>query len=189
VSLLDQNIKNYIIKPRENLTSNFDIEDERGNKLGRIKRGIIKDKFSLFDSDESLLLTINKKIFTWKGQTYEVKNPNGNLIGKLKQKGGLGLSPDVLFENSNGDEILSGEIPLSYASCEIYDDQGNVIASVAKENEERFIEMIQTKFVPWILKIDDLLYDQITILGVFLAMYHADYHWNKASQLGISGNG
>lgn len=187
MSVLDQNIKKYIIKPRGNLISNFDIKDENGNKLGMVKVSITQSKLSLFDSDDSLLLTINKKLFSIKGRTYEVKNPFGNLIGRLKQKGELKLSSDVLFENSKKNEILSGEIPLSDASCEIYDDQGDVVASVAKENEESWMEMIQRKFVPWILEINDLSYDRITLLAVFLSMYHADYHWDKGSQWSYFG--
>jgi len=85
MGLLDQNIKNYIIKPRGNIIPKFGIKDKNSNKLGLVKGGIISNKFSLFDSDESLLLTVNKKKFSWKRETYEVKNPNGR-HWKIKTK-------------------------------------------------------------------------------------------------------
>ena len=150
--------------------THFDVVDENGNKLGMINTGVTGfSKFSLVNSDYSLLLTIHNKFFSFK-EICEAKDTQGNIIGKLKKKG-----YDVEFEDVNG-KNLQGTIPLTTTPCGIYDDDGNEIASVARKTDtSTFKEIFGTKQSEWILKINNSFYSRITLLGFFLAMYRACY--------------
>jgi len=112
VGLLDSNITNYVLKlPEGFFSSSCNIEDENGNKLGKIKGGFFAfSKYFLLDDDDSLVLTFKKKT-AWRRihDYFEIKNASGEFIGKLSREGGL-RGRDIFMEDANGKEVFRSEI-------------------------------------------------------------------------------
>ena len=171
MSLLDPNIQNYIV-------DSFNIIDNSGNKLGSIKTSLWNnDKFTLVDSDKSVLLKTKKKRFGWKNK-FQVTDASGNLIGTF--------SGDLIMEDKNGNKILTGKIPNEKdAPCKIYNNEGESLADLTTMSSTRFRWLRQPE--SWNLHILELSFDRILLLAFCLVAYGENYNAHQAS--GYDGGG
>jgi len=165
MSLLDPNIQNYIV----NL---FSITDNNGNKLGSINTSLWNsDKFTLVDSDKSVLLKTKKKRFGWKNK-FQVTDASGNLIGTF--------SGDLIMEDKNGNKILTGNIPNEKdVPCKIYNNEGEPLADLTTKSSTRFRWLRQPE--EWNLHILELSYDRILLLAFCLVAYGQNYNAHQES--------
>ena len=87
--LLDLHLTNYVIKSQGRLSNNWDILDDKGNKIGKTKGGgilgVLPGKNELLDSEDVLILTLKPIVgFFRKGDKIELRDSSHNLIGIVK---------------------------------------------------------------------------------------------------------
>ncbi len=171
-SLLDGNIDEYVIKPKQGfIGSSFTLEDKKGNFLGKIKFSDSgHGKNSLFDSNESLVLEFQGKgkgFLKISFDSYEIKNSSKILIGKMRK--GSSKNSVLLLENVDGDEILNlKSIP---SGSELYQAE-KLIAKISVHSHKSFLKKIYEDPESWTLKIHDLSFDKQLLLGFCLSYYH-----------------
>jgi len=171
MSLLDTNIQNYIV----GFTS---ITDNNGNKLGSVNRSFWNsDKFTLVDSDKSVLLKTKKKRYWFRRNKTQVTDASGNLIGTF--------SGDLIMEDKNGNKILTGSIPNEKdVPCKIYNNEGKPLADLTTKSSTRFRWLRQPE--SWNLHILELSYDRILLLAFCLVAYGENYNAHQGG--GDAGN-
>ena len=169
--LLDSNIANYVLKlPESFFSETVTIEDESGNKLGKLKGSFFAfSKYSLLDDNDSLVLTFKKKT-AWKRihDYYEIKNASGEFIGKLSREGGF-HGRNVFLEDANGKEVFRSEIPSGENPEGIYDENGDVIAEVSRKRKLHHKLFGGTG--PWNLNVLNQSTNRILLLGLFVLMF------------------
>ena len=145
--LLDLHLTNYVIKSQGRLSNNWDILDDKGNKIGKTKGGgilgVLPGKNELLDSEDVLILTLKPLVgFFRKGDKIELRDSSHNLMGIVKFLNETNFFEVFFLEDSNGVEIFRGDYPTTNLPSEVYDNKGNVIAEVTKEKKIFLVNLI-----------------------------------------------
>ena len=184
MSLLDPNIKSYVIKWKGGDIGGktvAEIEKEDGEKLGNIKlKGTFKKKTELTDIEDSVVLTAHKSARSIKAK-YDVKDSNGNKICTANQKI-FARYKIMTIKDAKGNEILTCKG--SNELTGIYE-----INSINGQNIAKFLykkEIVKKSF--WnadifntcLLKITDVSFDRKNLFGLFISYLSSFYDFAPA---------
>jgi hypothetical protein len=170
MSILNSSITSYEIKsPSKIFARHWNVEDKQGNNLGKIKTGFGEfGTYTLLDSNDSVLLTCKKK-FTFRGQTFEIKDSSNERIGLVKKQGQTRFSKEIWMENKEGNEIFRSEVPLGANIVEeIYDGKGDVIGKFSGVNESR--SKLSNAPEGWTLDFFNPSLNKVQLWGLFLSV-------------------
>jgi len=169
MSLLDPNIKTIIITSIKHSLKekwfhgkdpSWELKDHKGNLLGKLIMESKGKKHGLYNSDNSILLTLKK--YGYFNVSYDILDSDGNIV--VKEKNGV-------LENSKGEEILTTDRYGSpYGIKTFRDKKGNTVAELDFNKFEWKRAFKGEK--PWTLKIHDPHFDKIMILSFVLCLVY-----------------
>lgn len=174
MNLFDKNISEFFVKgdfPKQ-------VKDVNGNILCKIKHGWSRyRKNTVIDVENNVLFTFQeqkKSLFRdWGSQFYEIKNDVNNVTGKVSKKREQ-HTIDFLLTTLDGGIVLTTKMPYFEEPYEIKDVKGNVIATVNKTTENFVQDLFGKKRH---IRIEELSYDRIILLGFLLSIFHALTEW------------
>ncbi len=132
--LFDINRNYYILKEKYWDWGSGDILDEHNQIIGKMKRIIlsIRRRVELQEVDGTIAATIHAKIVSARG-AQDLKDPQGNLIARIKKKILSFFRPVFFLEDPNGVQYFRAQGRFMGWSFKVYDvTTGNVIAEIEK---------------------------------------------------------
>ncbi|MFX0036812.1 MAG: LURP-one-related family protein [Candidatus Hermodarchaeota archaeon] len=137
--LFDLNRNYYILKEKYWDWGSGDILDEKNQPIGRMKRVIlsIRRRVELQEIDGTISATIHSKIISARG-AQDLKDPQGNLIARIKKKILSFFRPVFYLEDPNGNQWFRAQGKFMGFSFKVYDvTTGNVVAEIEKADKWR----------------------------------------------------
>lgn len=138
-SLFDINRNYYILKEKYWDWGSGDILDEKNQIIGRMKRVIlsIRRRVELQEVDGTIAATIHAKIVSARG-AQDLKDPQGNLIARIKKKILSFFRPVFYLEDPQGNQWFRAQGKFMGFSFKVYDvTTSNVIAEIEKADRWR----------------------------------------------------
>lgn len=130
---------NWETLPLEPEWSSSDILDENNQVIGRMKRIIhgIRRRVELSEVDGSVAATIHAKIVSARGAR-DLKDPQGNLIARIKKKILSFFKSTFYLEDPNGNQWFRAQGEFTRFSFKIFDvTTGKVVAEIEKADKWR----------------------------------------------------
>jgi len=171
MSLLDSKITelkiNWINYENVTETSIMDVNQEY---LGKISSdGLPRLQYTLYDTNDALILNSFKTDYSGKGFT--LKNPQGKLIGRLRERGSGFLKKKIVLEEDD-ESIILVEEKIKKGNTEIKNNEGKKIAKLNFGYEEGWKGSFLGGKIYFNLKIDDSKYNRLALLGFYLSLFH-----------------
>jgi len=168
MSLLDPTITFYVLHEKSWKFGGGDIYDQEGIKVGSMKRKLLsmRAEISLHDPDETLLCTINKKLMAAR-PIYEVKRPDGTLVGRGKRPM-IAFRGSVDFYTPQEEHIYKAQGGVTKWNFQITDpkDKKKVYAEIKKADKWRDVFAPAFNFKDrYVIKIEDLGADRLMLLA------------------------
>lgn len=130
---------NWETLPLEPEWGSSDILDENNQVIGRMKRIIhgIRRRVELSEVDGSVTATIHAKIVSARGAR-DLKDPQGNLIARIKKKILSFFKSTFYLEDPNGNQWFRAQGEFTRFSFKIFDvTTGKVVAEIEKADKWR----------------------------------------------------
>ncbi len=137
--LFDINRNYYILKEKYWDWGSGDILDEHNQIIGKMKRIIlsIRRRVELQEVDGTIAATIHAKLVSARG-AQDLKDPQGNLIARIKKKILSLFRPVFFLEDPQGNQWFRAQGKFMGWSFKVYDvTTGNVIAEIEKADRWR----------------------------------------------------
>jgi uncharacterized protein YxjI len=139
--LFDLNRKYYILKEKYWDFGSGDIMDDKGQKIGKMKRKIlsIRKKIEFQELDGSVAATIHAKLVSAR-QAQDLKDPEGILIARIKKKILTLLKPKFFLEGPDGNvwyEAVGNFMGFSFKVKDL--STGKIVAEIEKADRWRDI--------------------------------------------------
>lgn len=137
--LFDINRNYYVLKEKYWDWGSGEILDENNQIIGRMKRVIlsIRRRVELQEIDGTIAATIHAKIVSARG-AQDLKDPQGNLIARIKKKILSFFRPVFYLEDPNGKQWFRAQGKFMGWSYKVYDvTTGKVIAEIEKADRWR----------------------------------------------------
>jgi len=137
--LFDINRSYYILKEKYWDWGSGDILDENNQIIGRMKRVIlsIRRRVELQEIDGTIAATIHAKLISARG-AQDLKDPQGNLIARIKKKILSFFRPVFFLEDPNGVEWFRAQGKFMGFSFKVYDvTTGKIVAEIEKADKWR----------------------------------------------------
>ena len=168
VSLLDPTISFYVLHEKSWRFGGGDIYDQQENKVGIMRRKLLsmRAEIQLYEPDETLLCTINKKLISAR-PIYDVKTPTGELIGRAKR-------PVIAFRGSidmydhNEIHVFKAQGGVTKWNFQIVDpkDKSRVFAVIRKADKWRDVFAPSFNFKDrYVIRVEDLEADRLMLLA------------------------
>jgi uncharacterized protein YxjI len=172
--LFDINRNYYILKEKYWDWGSGDILDENNQVIGRMKRVIlsIRRRVELQEVDGTISATIHAKIVSARG-AQDLKDPEGNLIARIKKKILSFFRPVFFLEDPQGNEWFRAQGKFMGFSFKVYDvTTGKVIAEIEKADRWRdlFLGGLLDFKDTYALRILDNETDRRILLGFVLSI-------------------
>ncbi len=181
MNLLDSEIQKYILNfgGKWGFSADNKIEDEKSNRLGKFIAGS-EDEYGekqVLNSDGDIVFTIKKKFsFTSFKEPHQIKVPSGEHIGNVRRGKRWGYGKEMWVETQD-EKILHSKVPSDKEITEITDKTGKKIGHVNMEEFDTS-EFLKGHPKSWVLYVDDLEFDRLFLLALFLIMIHQKYTQN-----------
>ena len=137
--LFDINRNYYILKEKYWDWGSGDILDENNQIIGKMKRVIlsIRRRVELQEVDGTIAATIHAKIVSARG-AQDLKDPQGNLIARIKKKILSFFRPVFYLEDPQGNQWFRAQGKFMGFSFKVYDvTTGKVVAEIEKADRWR----------------------------------------------------
>jgi uncharacterized protein YxjI len=172
--LFDLNRNYYILKEKYWDWGSGEILDENNQPIGRMKRVIlsIRRRVELQEVDGTIAATIHAKIVSARG-AQDLKDPQGNLIARIKKKILSFFRPVFYLEDPNGVQWFRAQGKFMGWSFKVYDvTTGNVVAEIEKADRWRdlFLGGLLDFKDTYALRILDNETDRRILLGFVLSI-------------------
>ncbi len=172
--LFDINRNYYILKEKYWDWGSGDILDEHNQMIGKMKRVIlsIRRRVELQEVDGSIAATIHAKIVSARG-AQDLKDPQGNLIARIKKKILSLFRPVFYLEDPQGNQWFRAQGKFMGFSFKVYDvTTGNVIAEIEKADRWRdvFLGGLLDFKDTYALRILDNVTDRRILVGFVLSI-------------------
>jgi len=172
--LFDINRNYYILKEKYWDWGSGEILDEHNQIIGRMKRVIlsIRRRVELQEIDGSIAATIHAKIVSARG-AQDLKDPQGNLIARIKKKILSLFRPVFYLEDPQGNQWFRAQGKFMGFSFKVYDvTTGNVIAEIEKADRWRdiFLGGLLDFKDTYALRILDNVTDRRILVGFVLSI-------------------
>lgn len=138
MSLVDPNRRIWVLVEKFWNYGSGDILDEKGEKIGIMHRVLISlgGKIELKELDGTTICEIHKKIITIR-QTYDIKDAEGNMLGRFKKALTAMIRPKLTLEGPEGKPILDCKGKPMRWDFTIIDMKGKTVATVGKLDKWR----------------------------------------------------
>ncbi|MHA2180449.1 MAG: LURP-one-related family protein [Promethearchaeota archaeon] len=113
--------------------------DENNQPIGKMRRVIlsIRRRVELLEIDGTLSATIHAKIISARG-AQDLKDPQGNLIARIKKKILSFFRPVFYLEDPQGNRWFKAQGKFMGFSFKVYDETtGNIVAEIEKADRWR----------------------------------------------------
>ncbi len=132
-TLFDPNRKIWVLIEKGWGFGSGDILDEKGQKIGSMHRVIVSlgGKIELKELDESIACEVHKKIVAIR-QTYDVKDPSGAMLGRIKKAMMAVIKPKLWLETEDDQKLYEARGKPMRWDFVILDASGKEIAKVNK---------------------------------------------------------
>ena len=172
--LFDINRNYYVLKEKYWDWGSGEILDENNQVIGRMKRVIlsIRRRVELQEIDGTIAATIHAKIVSARG-AQDLKDPQGNLIARIKKKILSLFRPVFYLEDPNGKQWFRAQGKFMGWSYKVYDvTSGKVIAEIEKADRWRdvFLGGLLDFKDTYALRILDNETDRRILLGFVLSI-------------------
>jgi len=172
--LFDINRNYYILKEKYWDWGSGEILDEHNQIIGKMKRVIlsIRRRVELQEIDGSIAATIHAKIVSARG-AQDLKDPQGNLIARIKKKILSFFRPVFYLEDPQGNQWFRAQGKFMGWSFKVYDvTTGNVIAEIEKADRWRdlFLGGLLDFKDTYALRILDNVTDRRILVGFVLSI-------------------
>jgi len=171
--LFDINRNYYVLKEGYWDWGSGDILDEKNQIIGKMKRIIlsIRRRVELLEVDGTVSATIHAKIFSARG-AQDLKDPQGNLIARIKKKIFSIFRPKFFLEDVNGKRYFEAQGKFMGWSFKVTDMSGNLIAEIEKADRWRdiFLGGLFDFKDTYALRILDNTTDRRILLGFVLSI-------------------
>ncbi len=119
-----------------------DILDEKGQKIGQMHRVVVNfgGKIELKELNGSIACEIHKKTVAIR-QIYDVKDPAGMILGRIKKAMMVGVKPKLWYETEDNHKIFEAKGKAMYWDFVILDASGKEVAKVNKVDKWKDIFM------------------------------------------------
>ncbi len=173
VPLFDFSRKYYVLKEKYWDWGSGPILDEHGNKIGSMSRKIlsIRKRIDFKEVDGTISAYIEKKLIAI-SPTYDLRDPQGNLIGRLSKAILTFIFPKFYLLNPRGKKIMVAQGSFMRFSFTVKDMKGNLIATIDKADKWRdiFIGNLFDFSDTYIVKIENPFVDRRLLLGFVIAI-------------------
>jgi len=174
LGLFDLNRTYYVLKEKYWDWGRGDIYDENGEVIGRMNRIFIslRRKIELLETDGTVAATIHEKIFSARG-AQDLKDPEGNLIARIKKKITSFFRPKFWLEDPSGRRWYEAQGEFMGWSYKIKDlSTGKIVAEIEKADRWRdiFLGGIFDFQDTYALKILDKETDRRILVGFVLSI-------------------
>lgn len=181
MELLDNNIQKYILNFGEKwgFSDSNPIEDENGNALGNFRASSDAEygQKQILDNHGNLVCSIKKKFsFTSFKEPHQIKMPSGEHVGDVRRGKRWGYGKDMWVESSNR-KIIHSKVPDEKKVTPIIDNDKKQIGHVQLEDFTTS-DFLKGHPKSWVLYVDELEFDRLLLLALFLEMIHQKYSQN-----------
>ncbi|MFX1478109.1 MAG: hypothetical protein ACFFCI_08250 [Promethearchaeota archaeon] len=171
--LFDINRNYYVLSEKYWDFGSGDILDDKNQVIGRMKRVIysIRRRVELVEVDGTLSATIEAKIISARG-AQDLKDPQGNLIARIKKKFASVFRPKFFLEDPLGNRWYEAQGAFMGWSYRVTDMSGNLIAEIEKADKWRDVHLgglLDFKDV-YALRILDNTTDRRILVGFVLSI-------------------
>ena len=171
--LFDLNRNYYILKEKYWDWGSGDILDENNQVIGIMRRVIlsIRRRVELLEVDGTLSATIHSKIVSARG-AQDLKDPQGNMIARIKKKILSVFRPKFFLEDPNGNRWYEAQGKFMGWSYKVTDMSGKLIAEIEKADRWRdvFLGGLLDFKDTYALRILDNETDRRILLGFVLSI-------------------
>ncbi|MHA1821773.1 MAG: LURP-one-related family protein [Promethearchaeota archaeon] len=139
-SLFDPSRNYYILQEKYWDWGSGPIMDEKGQKIGEMHRKVfsLRAKIEFRELDGTVSAAIHKKIIAIK-PTYDLKDPQENLLARLSKTVFSVFRPKFYLENPQKEKIMVAQGKFGGFSFTVTDMQGNLLATIEKADKWRDI--------------------------------------------------
>jgi len=178
MSLFESQITNFVVNwegdnPESSIKAK--IENDEGQKIGLIKsKGMIKPRTDLFNSKDSVVLTIIKSGLL--KDKFEIKDANGDVIAIVKETSIN--NPSLVVEDLNEKEILTVKPHLSllgYHDIKLPNNSNVAKFKVSKEDIKKSFWNTEHRYI-CNFQINDQAFDKKILWGSFLSFLSSHYN-------------
>ncbi len=136
VLLFDIDRNFYILSEKYWHNGSTKILDEKNQLIGNIKKVLsgIKRGIELLEVDGTMALAIQSKILSTRG-AQDLKDPQGNLIARIKKKILSAFKPKIFLVDSSGTRLYEAQGNFMSWSYKVSDMSGKVIAEIEKADK------------------------------------------------------
>ena len=136
--LFDINRNYYVLSEKYWDFGSGDILDDKNQVIGKMKRVIysIRRRVELLEVDGTLSATIEAKIISARG-AQDLKDPQGNLIARIKKKITSVFRPKFFLEDTLGNRWYEAQGAFMGWSYRVTDMTGKLIAEIEKADKWR----------------------------------------------------
>lgn len=173
MSLLDPQVKYYVLKEKWWGWGSGDIYDQQGNTIGNMHRRVltIREFTEVNESDGSLAFTINRKIVSIRS-SYMIKDAKENFLGRTNKKILTLFRPKLWLEDEKGKKLLEAQGNFLGRDFKIKEPKGRLVAQVGKSDffKDLIFGGIFDYTDTYAIKILDSNYDRRILLGFVIAI-------------------
>lgn len=172
--ILDDSHEYYVIKEKFWDFGSGDIYNQYDSQIGKMKRKFFSPRAytEIYDNDENMIFSLNNKLLAFRS-TYDIKDENGEFLGRAKRKLLAPFRPKIWMENEDGDHILESQGTFMGWDFDVTDPEGNKVAEVGKLDKWKDLFLGDTVFDysdKYALKVIDKKFDKRKLLGLVLAI-------------------